>query len=200
MVLVPFLIEPFQKYHLKTNICHLSYRWGGIRKMFYSEKPKDLLWSIGSSYWFFNLGVHVGVMEKQIMAKNGHFWPFVTIFGNRRSSALFELNTDWTRLNIVSHLWGLQLDPFGTMENGAWGSRGLQNGHFLPYVEIFGYRRSPLPYLRWTPVERGWTLYLTSGGTSSTPFDPSKMISGVSVSHQIGHFWPYLVIFGHRWS
>ena len=26
MVLFPFLIEPFQKYHLKTNICHLSYR------------------------------------------------------------------------------------------------------------------------------------------------------------------------------
>ena len=27
MVLFPVLIEPFQKYHLKTNICHLSYRW-----------------------------------------------------------------------------------------------------------------------------------------------------------------------------
>ena len=26
MFLFPFLIEPFQKYHLKTNICHLSYR------------------------------------------------------------------------------------------------------------------------------------------------------------------------------
>ena len=26
MALFPFLIEPFQKYHLKTNICHLSYR------------------------------------------------------------------------------------------------------------------------------------------------------------------------------
>ena len=26
MVLFPFLIEPFQKYHLKTNICHLSYQ------------------------------------------------------------------------------------------------------------------------------------------------------------------------------
>ena len=30
MFLFPFLIEPFQKYHLKTNICHLSYRWSLI--------------------------------------------------------------------------------------------------------------------------------------------------------------------------
>ena len=31
MFLFPFLIEPFQKYHLKTNICHLSYRCSAVK-------------------------------------------------------------------------------------------------------------------------------------------------------------------------
>ena len=32
---------------------------GGVRKMFFSEKTKGLFWSIGSSYWMFNLEVHI---------------------------------------------------------------------------------------------------------------------------------------------
>ena len=32
---------------------------GGVRKMFFSETTKGLFWSIGSSYWMFNLEVHI---------------------------------------------------------------------------------------------------------------------------------------------
>ena len=52
---------------------------GGVRKMFFSEKTKGLFWSIGSSYWMFNLEVHVSVTGNKIMAKKQ---PFLAIFGN----------------------------------------------------------------------------------------------------------------------
>ena len=85
----------------------------------------------------FNLGVNVRVMGKQIMAKKRSFFP----------SALFELNTGWTRLNIVSHLWGGQLDPFGTIENGPWGAQGASktaiSGHMWKYLAI-GSLRCPI--------------------------------------------------------
>ena len=172
---------------------------GGIRKMFYSEKPKDLLWSIGSSYWLFNLGVHVGVMEKQIMAKNGPFWPFVTIFSNRRSSALFELNTDWTRLNIVSHLWGVQLDPFGTMENGPWGSQGASktaiSGHMWKYLAIGGPRCPICVEHLLNKVEH---CILQMKGPVAPLWTHQKWFRRVSGGPQNGHFWPYLAILDHR--
>ena len=52
---------------------------GGVRKMFFSEKTKGLFWSIGSSYWMFNLEVHVSVTGNKIMAKKQ---PFLAIFCN----------------------------------------------------------------------------------------------------------------------
>ena len=51
----------------------------GVRKIFFSEKTKGLFWSIGSSYWMFNLEVHVSVTGNKIMAKKQ---PFLAIFGN----------------------------------------------------------------------------------------------------------------------
>ena len=38
---------------------HSVLKGGGVRKMFFSETTKGLFWSIGSSYWMFNLGVHI---------------------------------------------------------------------------------------------------------------------------------------------
>ena len=65
-----------------------------------------------------------------------------------------------------------------------------------PFLAIFGHRQSQLLYLGWTSVEQGWTLYLTYGGTSWTPLDPSKMVPAVSRGPQKVIFWPYLAIGG----
>ena len=45
MFLFPFLIEPFQKYHLKTNICHLSYRWRP------KQLPEIIRYALRSLWW-----------------------------------------------------------------------------------------------------------------------------------------------------
>ena len=61
-------------------LCHAQcVKGGGVRKMFFSEKTKGLFWSIWSSYWMFNLGVHVWVTVNKIMAKKR---PFLAIFSN----------------------------------------------------------------------------------------------------------------------
>ena len=54
---------------------------GGVRKMFFSETTKGLFWSIGSSYWMFNLEVRSWVTGNKIMAKKR---PILAIFGNMR--------------------------------------------------------------------------------------------------------------------
>ena len=201
MFLFPFLIEPFQKYHLKTNICHLSYRWGGIRKMFYSEKPKDLLWSIGSSYWFFNLGVHVGVMEKQIMAKNGHFWPFVTIFGNGRPSALFELNTGWTRLSIGGTSWTL-LEPTEMVPGSGW-SQGAPktaiSGHIWQYLTIGGTGCPIWVEHRLNKVEHCFAHLRELVGSLWNHWIRSCVVPEAPQTPKIVHYRGYLAIFGPLW-
>ena len=145
---------------------------GGAEKIFFSEKPKDLLWSIGSSYWTFNLGVNVGVMGKQIMAKKTVIFFLCPILVKHR-------------LNKVEH----RISPMGGPVGPLW-------NNFWPYVEIFGYRQSPLPYLCWTPVEQGWTLYLANEGTSCTPLDSSKMVLGGLRGPPKRQF---LAIFGNIW-
>ena len=42
-----------------SQTLHSVLKGGGVRKMFFSETTKGLFWSIGSSYWMFNLGVHI---------------------------------------------------------------------------------------------------------------------------------------------
>ena len=46
MFLFPFLIELFQKYHLKTNICHLSYRcYHSYSSGYFMNIPQELRFS-----------------------------------------------------------------------------------------------------------------------------------------------------------
>ena len=72
-----------EMWSLLSNLRHVLHtqcvKGGGVRKMFFSETTKGLFWSIGSSYWMFNLEVHVSVTGNKIMAKKQ---PFLAIFGN----------------------------------------------------------------------------------------------------------------------
>ena len=48
--------------YVRAKVCKCDaqcVKGGGVRKMFFSETTKGLFWSIGSSYWMFNLGVHI---------------------------------------------------------------------------------------------------------------------------------------------
>ena len=67
----------------------------------------------------------------------GHIWQYLAIDS---LTALFGLNTSWTGLNIVSHIWKGQFDPFGPIENGPRGPRGPPKtaifGHSWQYLAI----------------------------------------------------------------
>ena len=61
------------------------------------------------------------------------------------------------------------------------------------FLVILGYinrRRSQLPWLSWTRIEQGGTLYPTSGEASWTPSDQSEMSPG-------GLERPHLAVFGY---
>ena len=58
MVLFPFLIEPFQKYHLKTNICHLSYRW--------LTSPPRFFFLFSESSWQIDFELCTGLVDEVV--------------------------------------------------------------------------------------------------------------------------------------
>ena len=162
---------------------------GGVRKMFFSEKTKGLFWSIGSSYWMFNLEVHVSVMGNKIMAKKQ---PFLAIFGNvwpkTGLAALFWLNTGWTGLNIVSHIWRDQFNPFWTHQKWSLGSQGAPKiGHFWPYLAIFSYRQPNCPI--WVEHQLNRVEHFISHMEGPVrPFWTYRKWSQGSPKN--GHFWP----------
>ena len=83
MFLFPFLIEPFQKYHLKTNICHLSYRWvkldhfeidpPGIRcfdwmgKYFTEESKLGIINAMVQNNWSFTSDLTEAVEDRKVL-------------------------------------------------------------------------------------------------------------------------------------
>ena len=62
-------------------------------------------------------------------------------------------------------------------------SRGVseapQNGHFWPYLAIWGHRLPQLTQMGWILVEQDWTLYLTYGGASWSLWTHQKWSRGV---------------------
>ena len=129
-------------------------------------------------------------------------WCLLNIEIFHRKYILEKKNTGWTGLNMVSHIWRDQFDPFGPIENGPRGLRRPQKGHLWPYLAIFRHRLSWLPQMGWTLVEQGWTLYLTSEGGRWTPLDPTKIVPEGPrgpLKPPNDHFRGYLAIFGPIW-
>ena len=113
----------------------------------------------------------------------------------------------WTLYNICATLYLTYGGPVGPLWSHRKWSRGVsgapQNGHFWPYLAIWGHRLPQLTQMGWILVEQDWTLYLTCGGASwslwthqkwsrgapEVPYNTQMIISGV--------IWPYLALFGY---
>ena len=114
---------------------------------------------------------------------------------------VLKVEQGWTLYNICATLYltyGGPVEPLWSHRKWSRGVSGApQNGHFWPYLAIWGHRLPQLTQMGWILVEQDWTLYLTYGGTSLTPLDPSKMVPGISGGSQKR---PFLAIFGNIWS
>ena len=68
-----------------------------------------------------------------------HIWQYLAIGGPSGPINIFGLNIGWTRLNIVSHLWRDQLDPFGPIEKGHGGFRKAPRTPKWQFYGLYGH-------------------------------------------------------------
>ena len=104
---------------------HSVLKGRGVRKMFFSETTKGLFWSIGSSYWMFNLEVHIWVTGNKIMAKK---WLFLAKSGPNGLGGLFFGH------NLVPRHWNVDLKVEHSI---TWPNWPKQTFGFLGKKKIF---------------------------------------------------------------
>ena len=134
MFLFPFLIEPFQKHHLKTNICHLSIRC-------------PLTASLTVKYPFFtpSLGKSVQLFDKSLQQlREIHVSIFTnsTIPFNISDERLRELSSWWdviifTCQNLKLHQTSAKFTPHVVSQFVLKGP--LQKFEFLPACTVCPY-------------------------------------------------------------
>ena len=94
-----------------------------------------------------------GPPKRPFLAIFGHIWPWVAL------PASNWLNTGWTRLNIVAHIWGAHWDPFAPTKMTLEGLRGPLKqpyfSHIWQYLAIFGHSGLPFPHGAIFDVSKG---------------------------------------------